>query len=126
MDPITSFTLTMVLLTNTSRAVPLVHHWKLVDLARVRAEQTCKLTREEMAVHKGFKEFALSPAFSKAFPNSSLVGENLAFGFSDPVLLHDKFMMSVKHRENIQNPAFKYLGIGRAYSCDRWVFFFAN
>lgn len=55
-----------------------------------------------------------------------MLGENIAFnqGFDDPVAFAvERWMKSVKHRENIANPAWTHTGLGIARKADGSVYF---
>lgn len=55
-----------------------------------------------------------------------MLGENIAFnqGFDDPVAFAvERWMKSVKHRENIANPAWTHTGLGIARTADGSVYF---
>jgi uncharacterized protein YkwD len=108
------FIATLTILTNQARAKPLLQSAPLDKAAQVRADQTCI-------------DFSHAK-FHDVVPmiNASYIGENLAKDFSTPQAIQTAFMASPKHKENITNPIFKFIGIAEAKLCNNYAFIFSN
>lgn len=85
-----------------------------------RLETTAQNKSDDMVTRDYFAH--ADPDGNKVWPkviangyNYYVVGENLAYGFTDVEVLMDAWMLSEKHRKNILDPRFKDFGVGITY-----------
>lgn len=97
--------LTLLILINLSRSVPLQQTAFLDQKAQSRAEYLC--THEFS--HAGWEKWWTEV-------EEGVFGENLAKGFENDVSAYIAFMNSKTHKDNIVNKKYTKIGIGRA--CD--------
>ncbi len=97
-----TFLLSLIILTNSERATPLTVDRELSHIASIRAAYLCK---NHQWSHDGWLD-----SFKGV---EGVFGENLARGFDDATSTNDALMASPTHRENITNPRFTTIGVGK-------------
>ena len=102
--------LELIILINLARSQPLIQDKTLTNIAQRRAEYLC----DHEFSHVGWN---VPTKFNYR-------GENLAADFPSATSTHKALMNSPKHKANIINPDFQYVGIGEA--CGITVFEFGG
>jgi uncharacterized protein YkwD len=104
----------MLMLMNSARGDhPLSAAPDLTSRAQSRAEYFC----DHALSHDGWQAYFAGTPYT-------VMGENLAKGYSDVYAAEAALMQSPGHRGNILNPEYKHLGVGEA--CGVIVQFFSD
>ena len=84
-------------------------HWDEA-LAEAALKHTLRMVAEEQIAHRYGGEQGLSERAAAAGAHFDLIEENVAIG-PDPATIHDEWMHSTGHRENLLNPQVNRVGI---------------
>ena len=103
----------LIVLTMLARPTPILIDWELMARAQTRAEYLCE---HDQWSHDGWKD---------SFEGIAGVhGENLAKDFTSVKKAHAALMDSPTHKQNILDPEFHSIGVGK--SCGIYVQLFST
>lgn len=119
----------LVRLANETRAAEGVEplHCAL-DISGVAQRYAEKMCADNFIAHTAPDGSTMKQRIEEGGIEYQAIAENLALGASTPAQVHERWMKSPPHRENLLNPTYSRLGTGYANCKNRhfWVQNFAN